>query len=280
MKYTQIPETTFKNLQMNAGIIVDSFNPATGEIGNLLGATTGGLNFTDTMEFKDFGEDIDNCPKNMMELKKLDNHDVVVGGTFVTMSADTAKILAGAADVDRVDATHIVPRNDLLLKDFKDIWMIGDYSDVNTGADAGFLAIHLINALNTGGFQIQTTDKEKGQFAFSFTGHYSMDAQDRVPYEIYIKQGEEAQDTPELTGLSIGSLTLTPAFDTAVTSYTATTTNATNTITATVSNGGTATISVNGSIIENGGTATWNEGENTVTVTVDLVVYTVTVTKE
>ena len=194
MKYTQIPSTAFQNIQLNAGILVDGFTPATGVIGNLLGATSGGVNFSDSVEYKDFGEDIDNCPKNMLELKKLDNHEVKMSGTFVTINATTAKWLAGSADVDDLDATHIIPRNDILASDFKDIWWIGDYSDVNTGDNAGFVAIHMRNALNTGGFQIQSTDKEKGKFAFEFTGHYSMAAQDTVPYEIYIQAGNY---TPE-----------------------------------------------------------------------------------
>lgn len=189
MKYTQIPSTAFKNIQLNAGILVDAFTPSTGVIGNLLGATSGGVNFTDTVEYKDFGEDIDNCPKNMLELKKLDKHEVKMTGTFVTINAATAKWLAGAADVDDIDSTHIIPRNDILASDFKDIWWIGDYSDDNTGDNAGFVAIHMMNALNTGGFQIQTTDKEKGKFAFEFMGHYSMEAQDTVPYEIFVRQG-------------------------------------------------------------------------------------------
>lgn len=189
MKYTQIPSTAFKNIQLNAGILVDAFTPSTGVIGNLLGATSGGVNFTDTVEYKDFGEDIDNCPKNMLELKKLDKHEVKMTGTFVTINAATAKWLAGAADVDDIDSTHIIPRNDILASDFKDIWWIGDYSDGNTGDNAGFVAIRMMNALNTGGFQIQTTDKEKGKFAFEFMGHYSMEAQDTVPYEIYVRQG-------------------------------------------------------------------------------------------
>lgn len=189
MKYTQIPATAFQNIQLNAGILVDNFNPATGVIGNILGATSGGVNFTDDVEYTDFGKDIDNCPKNTKELKQLDSHDVKMSGTFVTLSAATAKLLAGAADVDGSDATHIIPRNDLLSTDFKTIWWIGDYSDVNTGDNAGFVAIKMLNALNTGGFQIQSTDKGKGQFAFEFTGHYSMNAQSTVPFEIYVKQG-------------------------------------------------------------------------------------------
>lgn len=189
MKYTQIPASTFQNLQLNAGILTDSFAPDTGVIGNLIGATTGGVQFQDSVEYIDFGDDVDNCPKNMLELKKLDSHEVTMSGTFVTVTASTAKLLAGAADADAKDATHIIPRNDLVSTDFDDIWWIGDYSDVNTGNGAGFIAIHMMNALNTGGFQIQSNDKEKGQFAFEFTGHYSMNAQDTVPYEIFIKAG-------------------------------------------------------------------------------------------
>ena len=197
MKYTQIPATAFEQIQLNAGILVDSFNPATGVIGNLLGATSGGVNFTDSVEYKDFGEDIDNCPKNMKELKKLDKHEAKLSGTFVTITAATARILAGAADVDANNSAHIIPRNDLADSDFKTIWWIGDYSDVNTGEHAGFVAIKMTNALYTGGFQIQTTDKDKGKFAFEFTGHYSMSAQDTVPYEIYVQEGQSSS-TPSI----------------------------------------------------------------------------------
>ena len=198
MKYTQIPTNTFETIQLNAGILAESFDPATGEVSGLLGATTGGVNFTDTPEYEDFGEDIDNCPKNMKELKKLNSRKVKIGGTFVTVTATSAKKLVGSADVDPLDPTHIIPRNDILQEDFEDLWWIGDYSNVNDGANAGHIAIHLINGLNTAGFAIQSTDKQKGQFAFEFTGHYSMDAQDKVPYELYVKSGS-AVVTPSVT---------------------------------------------------------------------------------
>lgn len=191
MKFTQIPNDTFEKLQMNAGILVKSFTPATGVIGDLLGATTGGVQFQDNVSYQDFGDDIDNCPKNMLELKKIESREVTMSGTFVTVSAAMAKKLAGAADVGTIDTTKITPRDYLVDADFEDLWWIGDYSDVNTGNNAGFLAIHLMKALNTGGFQIQSTDKGKGQFAFTFMGHYSINSQDTVPYEIYVKAGAE-----------------------------------------------------------------------------------------
>ena len=189
MKYTKIPADTFKQIQLNAGILVDAFDPATEEIGNIIGATTGGNNFKVDNEYTDYGEDIDNCPKNTKELKKLDTIDAKLTGTFVTVTAGLAKRLVAAGDIDANDAGHIIPRRDLKSEDFKTIWWIGDYSDVNDGSNAGFVAIKLMNALSTGGFEIQSTDKGKGQFAFEFTGHFSMAAQDTVPYEIYKRDG-------------------------------------------------------------------------------------------
>lgn len=269
MKYTQIPSTAFQNIQLNAGILVDGFTPATGVIGNLLGATSGGVNFTDSVEYKDFGEDIDNCPKNMLELKKLDKHEVKMSGTFVTINATTAKLLAGSADVDDLDATHIIPRNDILASDFKDIWWIGDYSDVNTGDNAGFVAIHMRNALNTGGFQIQSTDKDKGKFAFEFTGHYSMAAQDTVPYEIYIQAGNY---TPEPLVL-LNKHLVTVAKD-ATTTLIAETVPAGETVTFTSSSDTYATVTSGGVV---SGEAV-GQAIITASITVDGVTYTDTCT--
>ena len=191
MKFTKIPSDAFQKLQINAGILTTDFTPSTGEIGaaGQIGATTGGVSFAATPTYSDYGEDIDNCPKNMKELKKLESWEATISGTFVNADTAIAKMLVGAADIGTPDTTKITPRNDVLASDFETIWLVGDYSDKNGENNGGFIAIKLINALSTGGFQIQTADKAKGQFAFTFTGHYSMDAQDTPPFEIYIKAG-------------------------------------------------------------------------------------------
>lgn len=191
MKFTQIPTNTFKEIQLNAGVLASDFTPATGSLtaANILGATTGGINFTATPTFEDFGEDIDNCPKNTMELKKLTEWEVTMSGTFVTVTAALAATLVGAGDVGSADTTKITPRNDVTEDDFEDLWLIGDYSDKNGATNGGFVAIRMLNTLSTGGFQIQTADKAKGNFAFEFTGHYSIEAQDTVPFEVYVKAG-------------------------------------------------------------------------------------------
>ena len=191
MKFTKIPTNTFKELQLNAGVLVSEFTPSSGTVtaSNIIGATSGGVNFTATPEYTDFGDDIDNCPKNMKELKRLDNWTVEMSGTYLTVNTTVAKALVGAADIDGSDNTKIVPRNDIADTDFSDIWWVGDYSDKNGATNGGYMAIYLINALSTGGFQLQSGDKAKGQFAFTYTAHYSNTDPDKVPFEIYVKAG-------------------------------------------------------------------------------------------
>ena len=93
--------------------------------------------------------------------------------------------------------------------------------------------------------------------------------------------------TPDatLSALTVGALALTPTFDSDTTSYTATTSNNTNKITATCTDeDATAVIASEQASIASDGTATWEAGENTVTITVTngtaTKVYTVVVTKE
>lgn len=193
MKFRKIPEDTFKNIVLNAGVLLKSFTPATPAIEdtNILGATTGGINFTATPSFTDFGEDIDNCPKNMKELKKLDSREVKLTGTFITANTALIALLMGAGDVGTTDTTKITPRVDVASADFKDLWLVCDYSDKNGENNGGYCAIKIINALSTGGFSMQSTDNGKAQFSFEFTGHVSMSAQTVVPFEVYLKEGTD-----------------------------------------------------------------------------------------
>lgn len=87
-----------------------------------------------------------------------------------------------------------------------------------------------------------------------------------------------------LSDLTIGSVNLSPTFDADVKEYTAATSNATNTITATLNdNTADVVITVNGDSLTNGGSASWETGENTVNITVTKGTsskkYTVIVTK-
>lgn len=194
-KFTQIPTDTFKKLQLNAGILTTEFDPKSGELTatDIIGATSGGVSFEAEPTFTDFGEDIDNCPKNTKELKRIDMWECKMSGSFVTMDTKVATSVVGAAAIASDDSTKVVPHNAIDAKDFKDIWWVGDYSDINvdgsSAGKAGFIAIKLANALSTGGFKVQSGDKAKGTFEFEYTGHYSLENIDTVPFELYIKAG-------------------------------------------------------------------------------------------
>ena len=47
-KFTRIPENTFKEIVINAGLLATNFNPKTAEVAEseLMGATSGGTSFT------------------------------------------------------------------------------------------------------------------------------------------------------------------------------------------------------------------------------------------
>ena len=82
MKFTQIPTTAMEEMQLNAGVLLSNFTPSTASVSGIIGATTGGIKFSATPTYSDFGEDIDNCPKNMMEFKRQDSVEVKISGTF------------------------------------------------------------------------------------------------------------------------------------------------------------------------------------------------------
>lgn len=192
MKYTQVAANAFQSLQLNAGVLLTEFAPATGTMDKtkIFAATSGGVSFTAVPEYVDFGEDIDNVPANTKQLKVLDYYTVTLSGTAKTADTDVAKRLVGAADTTTTSGVgKVTPRADLLQTDFSDIWWVGDYSDKNGAVNGGYIAIHVIDVLNTGGFSIQSNDKGKADFEFEFTAHYDLENIEAVPFEIYIKAG-------------------------------------------------------------------------------------------
>lgn len=88
---------------------------------------------------------------------------------------------------------------------------------------------------------------------------------------------------PMLASLSIGSVTLVPTFDPSIRNYTASTTAATNVVTATGADSATVVIKNGSTTVNSGSAATWSAGQNTLTVTATkggiTTTYTVTVTK-
>lgn len=183
--FTVIPENTFEGMQLDAGVLLKTFDPANvaaPDDEDIITATTGGIQISVTPTYSDLGEDVDNCPVNMKELKHLDGWAVTVGFKALGTSPEAIKLALGAADVT---GNKITPRRDLAQTDFTDIWWVGDR------ADGGLVAAKIINALSTDGFSLQTTKSGKGQTSVTLTGHVSINAQNVMPIELYSMEGAE-----------------------------------------------------------------------------------------
>lgn len=205
--FTVIPQDTFDGLQLEAGVLLTDFDPSDPEVVDsaIVCATTGGISISATPEYTDLGEDVDNVPPNMKELKSDPKWTCQITTTGLGTTPEAIRLALGAADITAASG-KIAPRSALNQDDFADLWWVGDK------ADGGFVAAKLINALSTGGFSLQSTKDGKGQVSLEFTGHVSIEAQDVMPIEFY------SMDAPTVT---YTAATLTSAgFKYGVTYYT------------------------------------------------------------
>ena len=193
--FTRIASDSFDELQLDAGVLLTVFDPlnpyVTPTDAIILATTTGGINAVCEPTYSDFGEDVDNVPNNMMEFKHLDGWDCSLGFTSIKFNAANTAWSLGAADQTTLTngVKKIVPRRNVNLADFKDLWWVG------AKANGGAYAVHLMNAISTGGLNVQSTKNGKGTMQQTITGHVSINAQDTMPMEFYEIPPENAGST-------------------------------------------------------------------------------------
>lgn len=233
-RFTQVKYDAFKEIQVEAGVILKHFNPANPVISrqDIVCVTSGGITITAKPSYTDFGEDVDNVPNNSMEMKQIEDWECSLATTALDTSAESIKMMLGVADIDANDNTRISPRRDINLTDFiSELWWVGDR------ADGGFIAVQVLNVLSTDGFALKTTKNGKGTTDVTLTGHFSLDAVDTVPMNFYVIEGDSAS-----TSLVLDKSSLTVAEGLTAT-ITATTTPAGKTVTWQSLNTSVATVS-------------------------------------
>ena len=201
-KFTKISADAFESMQFDAGLLLKTFNvanPTEPQDEDIICATTGGINASLVPSYSDLGEDVDNCPNNMKELKILESWEAKLSCTALDVTPDVIRRSLGAGDIDDQNENAVTARMNLKQTDFDDLWLVCDR------LDGGFVAIHLINALSSGGFTLQTTKKGKGQVSLEFTGHTSINAQDVVPMEFYSYESPSVTLNKSTTSLVIGA---------------------------------------------------------------------------
>lgn len=195
MRYTKVNPESYKQIPYDAGILVDDFDPETGEItpGDVLWLTTGSNTFNATREFTDMGEGINNVPEGTKQLQKAKPWQAELSGTAISLSADDVVALLSSADKTTVSTSgsKITPRNELLETDFVGKWLICNYSDKTGEKKGGYFAIHIKNALSTGGFSFTTNKEANGETSYTYKAFYDMNNIDEVPFDIYVKAGED-----------------------------------------------------------------------------------------
>lgn len=184
-RFTKIPENAFSALQLDAGVLLETFNPASPAITDsaIICATTGGITVSCVPTYSDFAEDVDNAPNNLKEFKHLDGWECSISTTSLGTSLELLRYALGAADIT-AGSNKVVPRRNLSQNDFSDLWWVGDK------ADGGFVAVKLINGLSTAGLSLTTTKNGKGQIGITLTGHVSIADQDTMPMEFYSIDGD------------------------------------------------------------------------------------------
>ena len=193
--FRRLAPTALNQLQLDAGVIItkEDFDPVTSaaiSADDILCATSGGIQVSATPSMTYLGDDIDNCPSNMMELTDIESWACEMSFTALDVSEDIIKVALGASSVT---SHKIVPNSILTDENFQsNLWWIGDKSD------GGFIAVHLLNALSTSGFSLQTTKAGKGQLSVTLTGYSSAADYDEstgeyeIPIEIYSIDSEDA----------------------------------------------------------------------------------------
>lgn len=195
LNFTRIASDAMDTLQIDAGILLTSFDPlnpyVTPTDEQILATTTGGINPTCVPQYSDMFADVDNAPNNTMEGKHLDGWISSMSFTSIKFNAENTRWSLGAADKALLSngVVKIAPRKDVKQTDFKDLWWAGNK------ANGGAYVVRLINALSTGGLNIQSNKNNKGTNSVTVTGHASLYAQDEIPMEIYEIPPETAGST-------------------------------------------------------------------------------------
>ena len=195
---TALREDTFKNLQLNAGIVLKncdyssiansgalktalaaSVAGTSGGLGTLVGATRGGGSFTVTREMRQ--PEVDGKRYGFVGDTFVDSVDARLSTTLIEMtSANIVDAFGSATATTSGQKTTIKLGTAIDTDDYLDnICWVGDL------ADGRYVLICLKNALNEADFSLTWTDKGEGTLPVEFHAKQgSVDDYDEAPFEI------------------------------------------------------------------------------------------------
>ena len=171
----------FKSIPKGSGNILSDFSLETPKIDktNVVHATQGGVQITYQNTIEDTLADIDNAPTNTKQGAEVSGTTATISYTTPNADPKTIQMAVGTADIDPDDPTHVVARLKTVLTDFKPLWWVGPM----TGG--GFLVVKILNALSTGGLNLQTAHRGGGSMQITMTAFSDLENPDQAPMEFY-----------------------------------------------------------------------------------------------
>ena len=192
-------------------------------------------------------------------------------GAIVAMSNGTMPVVGGSIEVFSDD---VMPE-DTIIGGYGDLYLLAERSGTTVGYSDQALYLQDQTV-------VKGTARYDGQPAIA-EGFVAIGIGKAPVTTMSFAQDVANPAVAKLQSLTIGGLSLSPAFAPDTDTYTADTSNAQDAISAVPTMGSTVTVKVGKSKVQNGAQATWEAGENVVSITVNngdtSKVYTVTVTK-
>lgn len=192
---TGLRPATFENLQLNAGVFLEGFDPTAYsdaaaledaildalEAGTgVLGATIGGGSFVAEPTIRQIEADGMRYP--IIGSTVNDMWTARLTGTLKEVTPDNFRRVLISCDVDtsKPNVTVLTVRTDVEASDYiPRLCWVGDTSK-------GFVLIELDNALNINGASFTFTDRGEGSIPFDFQAHLSkLTEMDKAPFRIY-----------------------------------------------------------------------------------------------
>lgn len=145
----------------------------------LLGATTGGINFSDEKEYYD--PETDGKVQPIKGDKHITKRTVKITGTLKRLSMQNIKDIIVAADLaTESNIETLTPRLDLSDDDYIDELQWFGFKEDNSA----IVVVTLQNALQTGGANLAAPNKADATLPFEFTAHATQAASTTIPYTI------------------------------------------------------------------------------------------------
>lgn len=272
---TNLTQQQIDKIQIDEGLIYLDYGETSQR---KLAPTRGGGEFTATQTLRDI--EFDGRVGKTAGMQVIESQEASLKVNSLCLSQEELKLAlpgcrvsgSGSAAIVKNAKAGVIPAASYL----KNVTMFAKL------LDGSFKKITIFNPIHEGALGIKAVQKSENELELEFSAHYKINDLNGDLYQI--EEVSAAEGEAALSTLTIGKLTLSPAFNPGDLEYTAATTNASETVTAAATDSN-ATIEIkNGSTtVTNGGSASLSAGENTITVKVtngsNVRTYTVTVTK-